>query len=496
MNNIKNNKAMKNIVTILIAALVGGGTAFYTTNYFNEQNKYIEQKESISQNNHFANYIPTAYAPTSINFTEAAEKTINTVVHVRTEYKVPGNHYYFDPFDFLFGNGGYYQDMQPAMASGSGVIISTDGYIVTNNHVVDKAEKIKIMLNNKKEYDATLIGTDPNTDLALLKINTTDLPFVNYGNSDDVRIGEWVLAVGNPFNLTSTVTAGIVSAKARDINILNQDKSGISPIESFIQTDAAVNPGNSGGALVNTNGELIGINTAIKSNTGSFTGYSFAIPVNIVKKVIDDLLEFGMVQRAYIGVAIRDIDSEFAEANDLNILEGVYITGVTENGAADKAGIEKGDIITKIGNADVKGVPQLQEQLGKFRPGDQILVTVNRKGEEKELPITLRNKSGSTDMKKREFTELTAALGAEFENVSNDEMNKLRLDGGVKVAALSAGKLRSAGIKEGFIITKVDKKPIKNYEEMALILENKKGGVLIEGVYQNGMKAYYGFGLN
>jgi serine protease Do len=492
---------MKNILNIILAAIIGAGASITTIKYFNPHKdtksvKFEQKSIQPQQNNHLAQYIPTNGAGQNLDFTVASEKTINSVVHVRTEFKVAGNHYYFDPLDFLFGNGGVYQDQQPAMATGSGVIVSSDGYIVTNNHVIDKAEKIKIMLNNKKEYEASVIGKDPNTDLALLKIDATNLTFVPYGNSDVVKVGEWVLAVGNPFNLTSTVTAGIVSAKGRDINILGNDKTGHSVIESFIQTDAAVNPGNSGGALVNTNGELIGINTAIKSNTGSFTGYSFAIPVNIVKKVINDLLEFGLVQRAYIGVSIRDIDAGFAKENNFDILEGVYISGVTEDGAAKEAGIEKGDIITKIGNEDIKDVAQLQEQLGKFRPGDNVLVTVNRAGTERETSVTVTDKTGGTQMKKREFTELTAALGAQFEEASEEEKQKLRIEGGLKVMSLTSGKLRSAGIKEGFIITKVDKKVIGKYEDMALILENKKGGVLIEGVYRNGMKAFYGFGLN
>jgi serine protease Do len=285
-----------------------------------------------------------------------------------------------------------------------------------------------------------------------------------------------------------------VSAKGRDINILN-DAKGNTAIESFIQTDAAVNPGNSGGALVDTKGNLVGINTAIKSNTGSFTGYSFAVPVNIVRKVVDDLLEYGTVQRGYIGVSIRNIDSEFAAEKHIETTEGVYISEIMEAGAADEAGLEQGDIITKIGNTQVNNVPELQEQVGSFRPGDEILVTINREGTDVEFPVTLKNKNGNTKLYKREFTELNAALGGEFEPASSEEKKKLRITNGLKVKTVTAGKLRSAGIKEGFIILKIDKKPIDTYDQMARILENKKGGVLIEGVYQNGMKAYYGFGM-
>lgn len=485
---------MKKIVVLFATAIIG---AFIGVAGIKSHDKKLENNSNTNQraiqpaNGQLTTQIAV---PQNLDFTYAAEKTVNSVVHVKTEFSVPGNHYYFDPFDFFFGNGGYYQEQKPAMASGSGVIVSADGYIVTNNHVIEKAEKIKITLNNKQEYDAVLIGSDPSTDLALLKIEADGLDYAPYGNSDDVKIGEWVLAVGNPFNLTSTVTAGIVSAKGRDINILNEGSS--SAIESFIQTDAAVNPGNSGGALVNTNGELIGINTAIKSNTGSFTGYSFAIPVNIVRKVIDDLLEFGIVQRAYIGVSIRDIDAQFAAKEELKELEGVYVSEIMEGGAAKEAGIEKGDIITRIGTKSIKNVPELQEQLGRFRPGDNIIITVNRDGSEVTKTVTLKNREGSTDMKKREFNELAMELGAEFELPTNEELKTLNIPGGVKISRINSGKLRSAGIKEDFIITKVDKKAVNSYEDMARILENKKGGVLIEGIYPNGMKAYYGFGIN
>ena len=490
---------MKNTIKLFFAAAIGSALTIASFEYiFKEktEKKAGKSVETIKSNNHLASYVTTSFNSESVDFTEASEKTIDAVVHVKTEFNVPGSHYYFDPFDFFFGEGGYYQEQKPAMATGSGVIISNDGYIVTNNHVIDKAEKIKITLNNKKEYEAKLIGTDPNTDLALLKIDATELPFVSYGNSDKVKVGEWVLAVGNPFNLTSTVTAGIVSAKGRDINILGNNRSGHAPIESFIQTDAAVNPGNSGGALVNTRGELIGINTAIKSNTGSFTGYSFAVPVNIVKKVINDLLEYGIVQRAYIGVSIRDIDAEFAKEKSLNVLEGVYISSTMDDGAAEDAGIKTGDIITDIENVKIKDVPQLQEQLGKYRPGDTIQVNINREGELLSYMVTLRNKNGNTSMEKIDVTELSTLLGADFETLNDQEVQKLRLSGGVKIVNLKSGKLKSAGVKEGFIITKVDKKEINSYQDLALSLKNKKGGVLIEGMYGNGSRSYYGVGIN
>jgi S1-C subfamily serine protease len=344
---------------------------------------------------------------------------------------------------------------------------------------------------------AEVIGTDPTTDLALLKVKETNLPFANYGNSDAVKIGEWVLAVGNPFNLNSTVTAGIISAKGRNINILENNQGGLAPIESFLQTDAAVNPGNSGGALVNTNGELVGINTAIASNNGSYQGYSFAIPVNIVKKVVSDLIEFGAVQRAYIGLSIQDIDAKFAEEKQIKQLKGVYVNGLTENGAGELAGIKIGDVVTKVENVAVKGTSELLEQIGKFRPSDKINLTIIRNEKEIILPIVLKNKENSLGIIKKPevFRTSINSLGAEFEELSAEDLIKYKLQFGVKIHKLDAGKLANAGIKEGFVITSIDKKKITTIKEVQAMLENKTGGVLIEGVYPNGMRAYYGFGM-
>ena len=383
--------------------------------------------------------------------------------------------------------------------SGSGVIISTDGYIVTNNHVVKDANKIEIVLNDKRSYQAEVIGLDPNTDLALLKIQDKNLPFVSYGNSDAVKIGEWVLAVGNPFNLNSTVTAGIISAKGRNINILehNNTVGGLAPIESFLQTDAAVNPGNSGGALVNTNGDLVGINTAIASNNGSYQGYSFAIPVNIVKKVVSDLIEFGVVQRAFIGLSIQDIDSKFAEDKNIKQLKGVYINGLTEGGAGDVAGVKVGDIVIKVEGVEVKTTSELLEQIGKYRPSDKINVTLIRNEEELTLPIVLKNKENTLSLNKKSIISRTSinSLGVEFEEVTAEELSRLKINSGVKIAKLHQGKLANVGLKEGFIITSVDKKKITTSGDIKNILEHKSGGVLIEGLYPNGTRAYYGFGL-
>ncbi|MCB0769389.1 MAG: trypsin-like peptidase domain-containing protein [Flavobacteriales bacterium] len=426
------------------------------------------------------------------DFTFAAENTVNAVVHVTTETAVNVR----DPFaDFFWGYRAP-QQQQLRQGAGSGVIVTQDGYIVTNNHVVDGADRIRVHLNDNRMFDGKVIGRDPSTDLALLKIDAVDLATVPYGNSDDVRVGEWVLAVGNPMNLTSTVTAGIVSAKARNINLLQYDASrDIFPIESFIQTDAAVNPGNSGGALVNTNGELVGINTAIASSTGQYAGYSFAVPVNIVQKVAKDLLEFGSVQRAYIGVSIRDMDQALADETRTGRIRGVYVNGLTDGGAAQKAGMRPGDVIIKVGSIEVNNVTQLQEQVGKFRPGNRVPVTILREGEEQVFDMTLRGREGTTVAAVETKTPVSKALGAEFQMASPEELRALRLEHGVKVTTINAGILRSSGIREGFIITSVDQVLVKDPAQLERILASKRGGVLVEGVYPNGTRAYYGLGL-
>lgn len=427
----------------------------------------------------------------SVDLVPAAERSVNAVVHVTTETTVNVR----DPFaEFFWGYRPPAQ--QQRQGAGSGVIISQDGYIVTNNHVIEGADRIKVHLNDRRSMDAKVIGRDPSTDIALLKVEAEGLEVLTYGNSDEVKVGEWVLAVGNPMNLTSTVTAGIVSAKARNINLLQYDPSqDIFPIESFIQTDAAVNPGNSGGALVNTNGELVGINTAIASTTGQYAGYSFAVPVNIVKKVAGDLLEFGSVQRAYLGVTIRDVDQQLAEEKELGRIRGVYVNGLTDGGAAGKAGLKAGDVIVRVGTMEVNNVPQLQEQVGRFRPGQRVPVTIVRDGREQVLELTLLGKDGSSEVARKDESTLRSSLGAVFRDAGKDELSALRLEHGVKVSAVDAGKFRSSGIKEGFIITRVDQEPVRSAGELERILANKRGGVLLEGYYPNGTRAYYGLGL-
>ncbi|MES2593327.1 MAG: trypsin-like peptidase domain-containing protein [Bacteroidota bacterium] len=486
---------MKKIASVFLIASIGGISAL-GLNYLIQDP--VSEKTSQIAYQPPVKYVRLPGAPeNTVDFTTAAEMSIHSVVNVKTTYSPQNNagQYYYDPFRGFFGQRAPQQREAP-MGSGSGVIISQDGYIVTNNHVIEDADKIEISLNDKRSFTAEVIGKDPTTDLALLKIKETNLPYMAYGNSDNVKVGEWVLAVGNPFNLTSTVTAGIISAKARNINILENDPSkGINPVESFLQTDAAVNPGNSGGALVNSKGELIGINSAIASNTGSYAGYSFAIPVNMARKVVADLLEFGEVQRAFIGVSIRDLDYKLAQEKNIAEIKGVYVNGLTAGGAGEEGGIKEGDIITKIADITVNNVPELQEQINRYRPGDKINVTLKRNNQEKEYALVLKNKLGTVSVVEKPKVEVVSALGAIFEPVGAAEKKKLSIEHGLRISKLNAGKLLSAGIREGFIITNVDKKKVTTVEDIKTALENKKGGVLIEGIYPNGMRAYYGFGM-
>lgn len=485
---------MKRLVSTVLVASLGGLIALTANDIVRSKEKKQTAVNNTASNVTLANFTGNALGGVNTDFTTAAEKSLNAVVHIKTIAE-RSNNLNYDPFaEWFFGHRG---NSQPNIqqGSGSGVIISTDGYIVTNNHVIQGADKIEVVLNDKRSYIAEVIGTDPNTDVALLKIQEKELPFLNYGNSDVVKIGEWVLAVGNPFNLNSTVTAGIISAKGRN-NIL-AGKSN--PVESFLQTDAAVNPGNSGGALVNTNGDLIGINTAIASNNGTYQGYSFAIPVNIVKKIVSDLSEFGAVQRAYLGVNIRDIDAKFAEEANLKQLKGVYVQGITEGGSASDAGIEAGDVITKIQDAPVSSVSELQEQISKFRPGNKIDVTLIRNTKELHVATTLKGLENTTNIVRKAEVKRSSigSLGATFEEMNLEDLSKLKLQNGVKVSKLSDGRLYRAGIKEGFIITNIDKKKITSFTDLEKILsaKNSGDGVLIEGVYPNGMRAYVGFGM-
>lgn len=421
------------------------------------------------------------------DLTFAAEKSIHAVVHIATQSVRGGGWSSGNPFfDEFFG---LRRNQQPQLAQGfgSGVILSGDGFIVTANHVIENAQNIKVILNDKREFDAKLVGADPSTDIALLKIEAKDLSYLTYGDSNLLKLGEWVLAVGNPFNLTSTVTAGIVSALGRNLR-MNEDQYSI---EAFIQTDAAVNPGNSGGALVNQQGNLVGINTAIASRTGSYSGYSFAVPVSIVQKVVSDLKEFGEVQRALLGVNIGDVNAEIAKELKLEKVEGVYVGGVTEDGAAKEAGIKEEDIIINVGGDPVKTSAELQEKISQYRPGDKVKIIVIRDNEKKPFTVTLRNKHGDTEI----VRDNVVVLGAEFDLITEKEKEELDINYGIKIKSLGKGKLKNAGLKEGFIITNVNKKPIYEVKDLKREISNARGGILVEGIYKNGEQAYFVFGV-
>lgn len=444
------------------------------------------------------------FAP--LDFTIVAEQVTDAVVHVKSSGRAIARRQGGSPFDEMFKNspwGDLFEMPQTprrqapngrqSMGSGSGVIITSDGYIVTNNHVIDNADDIEIVLNDNRVYDADIVGTDPTTDLALLKIDADDLSHLSFANSDAVKTGQWVMAVGNPFDLTSTVTAGIVSATGRSINILREQYA----IESFIQTDAAINPGNSGGALVNLDGQLIGINTAISSPTGSYSGYGFAVPSNLVGKVITDLKEYGNVQRGVLGVMIRNVDGALADSKNLDITYGVYVDSTMNKSAAADAGIKSGDIIVAVDDVETPTSPVLQERIANKRPGDQVQVTVNRQGKERDIMVTLKSRDGGTGIVKPEKKGIADILGAEFEPLSDDDRKEMGIDGGVVVKDIQRGKLsRETTMQPGFVITHVDGDKVSSVEELTKKLKKRKGGVMLEGRYQRDDKPYYyAFGM-
>jgi len=479
------NKIKQNLLVFSIA-LAGGLAALGLNKLFSSQ----PSQRSISE-------IQRAYATSGlavgsvpdINFVEVASKSVNTVVHIKTTYdpnastKESGDEEFMDPFDFFHDKR---IPRGPQQASGSGVIITPDGYIATNNHVIENASKIEVVLNDKRTYIAELVGNDPETDLALLKIDQSELPFLPFGNSDNLKVGEWVIAVGNPFNLNSTVTAGIISAKGRNINLLSQNNNYA--IENFIQTDAAVNPGNSGGALINVSGELVGINTAIASQTGSYSGYSFAVPVNIVKKILDDIKKYGEVKRAILGVKIQDITSELAEKEGIKEYKGVFVPEVVEGSAADKAGIKKGDVILKINDVEVNSSSSLQEQVSKYYPGQKVKLLISRNNTNKEIDVTLRSKDGAVEIETGVKPEAKTVLGATLENISREDKLKLKIQNGVRISKLGKSPLKDKGIQEGFIIVAIDKKPVYTVKDAVTMLKDKKGSVLIDGVTTDGTK--------
>ena len=485
MNTIKKS------ASYIAFAFIGAVIALTLYSHFNSNgNKSVVLQQEPIQLSSYSQPAtpPQAQLP---DLTQAAEKSVSAVVHITTKTK---SNYYDSSnqiFEYFFGpRGNNRQEPQYSMSAGSGVIISEDGYIVTNNHVVDGAQDINVILNDNRKFTAKVIGRDSNTDIALVKIDARNLTVLPWGDSEALKLGEWVLAVGNPFNLTSTVTAGIVSAKSRSIGIM----SGQMPMESFIQTDAAVNPGNSGGALVNSRGELVGITTAIASRTGSYSGYSFAIPASIIHKVVEDLRKFGEVQRALLGVTIKNVDDELAKEKKLDRTEGVYIEDIVVGGAAKVAGLKEGDVIVAINATKVNSVAQLQEQVGKHRPGDQVVVAVRRDGAEKVFNVTLKNTKGNMSIVKESFS----ILGAEFGEISQKDKDRLNIDQGVQILKITSGKLKNVGVRPGFIITDVNKISVGSVEDIKRVISQSsdKKPVLIEGVYPDGKWTYYVFDLN
>ena len=463
--NVKNAALLMGAM-ITVSAVTAYGTFKMMEPQLVAQTEQQAQADGYIYNVGFSPAVTHA-SVTDNDFTRAAEMTVNAVVGIKNTQQSQQQQYggMNDPFfDFFFGNRGYGQrEQKPREGYGSGVIISSDGYIVTNNHVIDKADQLTVTLNDKRQFEATLIGTDPTTDIALIKVDAKDLPVVSFGQSDALKVGEWVLAVGNPFMLNSTVTAGIVSAKARSLGMSGNQLG----IESFIQTDAAVNPGNSGGALVNTAGELVGINTAIYSQTGNYAGYSFAVPSSIVSKVVTDLKQYGTVQRALLGIQGGDVNAQVVEEKGLKVNEGVYVADVVDDGAAKDAGIKADDVITAVNGVKIEKMSQLQEQIARFRPGDKVKVTVNRKGETKTVTATLKNSMGNTDVVQKKGIE---QLGVTFKNLSGAELQKYGVRSGVQIQKIDQGGLFGrAGLREKMVIVKVNDHAVKSDKDIEAI---------------------------
>jgi serine protease Do len=492
-----------NLRKIGFTALVSFLSAFAAIAVFNHFGLLPKQVQVLEQGpqGQLAAYSLAKSESQPIDFRYAAAQATPSVVHIKSTIKPqkvnmqqgrdPMRDFFGDDFYYYFHGQSPYNN-QPQVGTGSGVIVSADGLIVTNNHVVNDADEIEVTLHNNKVYKAKLVGKDKDTDLALIKIEAKDLPATEFANSDSVLVGEWVLAVGNPFNLSSTVTAGIVSAKGRNINILGDQltKGPGTSIESFIQTDAAVNPGNSGGALVNLNGELVGINTAIASPTGSYAGYAFAVPSNIVHKIILDLKEYGVAQRGFLGVTIRTMDDETAKLAGLDRPYGVYVDGVNKGSASEEAGLKTKDVITKINGFSVNSSPELQEQVAKYRPNDKITIEYLRDGKVETATVTLKNKY-NTLTNVDNSRDILGDLGVTVENLSAKEMAALGVRGGVKVTEVTKGKISDAtDIAKGFVITQIDDEAVNNVDDFVEVMKGKSGKVVVEGLYPNKAMSY------
>lgn len=478
----------KFLLGALFMAFLGAAIALFTYTQFIEKPSPVISKDSSSVDIKRAQAILTSLETQEgqVDLTYAAEQTVHAVVHVHTK-SMMGAQQENPILQWFYGD----RSSKPREVSGygSGVIISEDGYIITNNHVIENADAVDVTLNDKRTFTAKVVGRDPSTDIALLKIKGEELPTIKYGDSEQLKLGEWVLAVGNPFNLTSTVTAGIVSAKGRNLDLIEGDYH----IESFIQTDAALNMGNSGGALVNTKGLLVGITSAIISPSGAYAGNSFAIPVSIVKKVVDDLKEYGEVQRAIIGVNIRDLNSDDASREKLEELKGVLITGIVSDGAAESAGLKENDIITKFDGVEVNSASELQVQVGKHRPGDKVTVTYLRRGNAGTVPLVLKNLAGNTGLVTAGMTG-ESAFGARLATLSSSEKQDLNVDYGVKVTEINDGKFKDLGIKKGYIILSINGKKIKNPSEIRQFSNNESNLKSIGGIQTDGTVFSYTFG--
>lgn len=493
-------KVMMFLGVAAVSAVAGGVSAWYVNKQMPSTIEYIttSAEHETQLGTHFTAFEESKYP----DLTYAAENAVKAVVNIEAVQRVEmpsRGQFGYDPFLEFFGipqgygsRGQSEPQYQERKAGGSGVIISEDGYIVTNNHVVDGATKLRVKLNDGRTYDAELIGKDSATDIALLKIDEQGLPTLPFGSSDNLRLGEWVLAIGSPYNLQSTITAGIVSAKARSLGALSNDPNDFS-IESFIQTDAAVNPGNSGGALVNTRGELVGINTLIQSQTGSYIGYSFAVPEAIVKKVVVDLKQYGVVQRALLGIGFQVIDQNFidhmGEETGIKKIGGIYVGSVEEGGAASEAGIRKGDIITHIDGIAVNDAATLRERIARHSPNDKVKISAKRGGNVKLFEVTLRNKAGKTELLTKEDIDVSETLGGKFVDASEKLCRELDIRGGVQVTGIKAdGLLARARVKEGFVITHINNRSVYSVSDLQKLTGKIRS---IDGIYPNGRAASY-----
>jgi Do/DeqQ family serine protease len=472
---------MKQGIKTLSIGLIGGLIGSLGYGYFQASSSdalsYIQNQTPFQS----ASTVSHSQIGMNTDFVEASKLGTPSVVFIKNISQQSQN---YDMFGWFFGGGG---GSQTQVSTGSGVIINKNGYIITNNHVIDNAEQIEVV-HEKRTYSAKVVGTDPSSDLAVLKIDAENLPAIKIGSSKATQVGEWVLAVGNPFNLNSTVTAGIISAKGRDINVV----SGRFPLESFIQTDAAINPGNSGGALVNIKGELIGINTAILSHTGSYSGYGFAVPADIAMKVVKDILEFGEVQKSFFGAEVSDLNTQLGDKLHTSNLSGVAITYLQKDAAAEKSGLLKGDIVTAVDDVSINSKAEFDEQISYYRPGNKIKVSYRREDKIGEVTLLLTNREGTTSLLKREVYS-SVALGADLEAVSKVERDKLGLESGIRIAKVKSGLVQRMGITEGFIITAVNSKKMTSPEELSKTLEKLRGRVVIEGISANGQRGYYSF---